>query len=193
VLTRLGMRSFLRFSWTSIWANEFSMLFLRRMRLLYRKMTNSTITATMTRTIINGLMATTSAFFAYRGRRSINILLYPAGKNPETFIYEIVFTNGMAFSKSFPKQSKTSTYPQWEEVALSDAEERLEEDKARVENIRLMKECIADAAAIVKEKNMKDYQTDIIHLAISLFEKRASHSIYWKESKAKEKFDALFK
>lgn len=99
----------------------------------------------------------------------------------------------MPFSKSFPRHSKTSTYPQWEEVTLTDAEEKLEEDKARAENIRLMKECIEDARDIMKEKGLKDYQTDIIHMAISLFEKRASHSIYWKESKAKEKFDGMFK
>ena len=98
----------------------------------------------------------------------------------------------MPFSKSFPKQSKTSAYPQWEEVTLTDAEEKLEEGKARNENIKLMKECIDDAKTIMKEKGLKDYQTDIIHMAISLFEKRASHSIYWKESKAKEKFDEMF-
>jgi len=56
-----------------------------------------------------------------------------------------------------------------------------------------MKECIEDAKLIMKEKGLKDYQTDLIHMAISLFEKRASHSIYWKESKAKEKFDEKFK
>jgi hypothetical protein len=99
----------------------------------------------------------------------------------------------MPFSKSFPKPSKTSTYPQWEEVTLTDAEEKLEEDKARVENIKLMKECVDDARALMKENNLKDYQTDLMHVAISLFEKRASHSVYWKESKAKEKFDGMFK
>ena len=98
----------------------------------------------------------------------------------------------MPFSKSFPKQSKTSAYPQWEEITLSDAEEKAEEQKARVDNIRLMKECIGDAKSIMKEKGLKDYQTDVIHMAIALFEKRASHSIYWKESKAKEKFDEMF-
>ena len=45
----------------------------------------------------------------------------------------------MPFSKSFPRQSKTSTYPQWEEVTLTDAEEKLEENKSRTENIKLMK------------------------------------------------------
>ena len=98
----------------------------------------------------------------------------------------------MPFSKSFPKHSKTSVYPQWEEVSLNDAEEKGEEQKARADNIRLMKECIEDAKTTMKEKGLKDYQTDIIHMAIALFEKRASHSIYWKESKAKEKFDNIF-
>jgi hypothetical protein len=37
--------------------------------------------------------------------------------------------------------------------------------------------------------NLKEYQTDIVHIAISLFEKRASHSVYWKESECKKKFD----
>ena len=94
----------------------------------------------------------------------------------------------MPFSKSFPRTSKTSPYPQWEEIFLTDKEEKAEEQKCRNENIKLLKECIDDARNIMKEKGMKDYQTDLIHVAISLFEKRASHSIYWKESKAKDKF-----
>jgi hypothetical protein len=98
----------------------------------------------------------------------------------------------MPFSKSFPRQSKTSTYPQWEEVTLTDAEERLEENKSKTENIKLMKECIDDAKSLMQEKGLKDYQTDLINLAVALFEKRASHVIYWKESKAKEKFDGMF-
>ena len=96
----------------------------------------------------------------------------------------------MAFSKSFPKQSKTSTYPQWEEITLTDEEEKEQEEESRAENIKLFKECVDDAKKIMQEKGLKDYQTDLIHIAISLFEKRASHEIYWKENKAKEKFDA---
>lgn len=95
----------------------------------------------------------------------------------------------MPFSKSFPRTSKTSPYPQWEEIVLSNEEEKAEEEKSRIENIRLMEECIDDANKIIKEKGLKDYQTDLINIAIALFEKRASHSIYLKESKAKEKFD----
>jgi DNA helicase TIP49 (TBP-interacting protein) len=95
----------------------------------------------------------------------------------------------MPFSKSYPRTSKVSPYPHWEEIFLTEEEENLEEKKAREDNIRLMKECVEDAKALMQEKGLKDYQTDLINIAISLFEKRASHSVYWKESKAKEKFD----
>lgn len=98
----------------------------------------------------------------------------------------------MTFSKSFPKKSKTSAYPEWEEVTLTDAEEKAEENKAKEENIKLMKDCIEDAKSILKEKEFKDCQRDITNIAIALFEKRSSHSIYWKENKAKEKFDEMF-
>jgi DNA helicase TIP49 (TBP-interacting protein) len=95
----------------------------------------------------------------------------------------------MPFSKSFPRTSKTSPYPQWEEVVLTEEEEKEEERKCREENIKIMKECIDDARSIIKEKNLKDYQSDLINVAIALFEKRTSHAIYWKENRAKEKFD----
>ena len=98
----------------------------------------------------------------------------------------------MPFSKSFPKQSKTSAYPQWEEISLTEEEEKSVEKKSKEENIRLFEECIEDAKRIMKEKGLKDYQTDLISIATALFEKRASHSVYWKESKAKEKFDEMF-
>ncbi len=97
----------------------------------------------------------------------------------------------MAFSKSFAKNIEGSTYPRWEEVSLTDSEEKEQEAKCRVENIRLMKECISDSKEIIKEQELKDYQTDIINMAIALFDKRASHSVFWKESKAKEIFDKM--
>ncbi|MBW2991004.1 hypothetical protein KY348_04845 [Candidatus Woesearchaeota archaeon] len=95
----------------------------------------------------------------------------------------------MPFSKTFPKTTDKSVYPKWIEVFLSEAEEKEQEELCRKENIKLMQECIDDAKKIFSEKKLKDYQTDIIRLAVALFEKRASHSVYWKESKAKEKFD----
>ena len=97
----------------------------------------------------------------------------------------------MAFSKSFPKKSNKSVYPNWEEIILSNEEEKEIEDKARIENNLLFSECVDDAKKLFQEKNLKEYQTDIINTAISLFEKRASHEIFWKENAAKEKFDKL--
>ena len=95
----------------------------------------------------------------------------------------------MAFSKSFPKTSDKSIYPKWVEISIPDEEEKAIEQECRNENINLMKECIDDTKKIFREEQLKDFQTDIISAAISLFEKRASHAVYWKESKAKEIFD----
>ncbi len=93
------------------------------------------------------------------------------------------------FRKSFPRVSEKSTYPTWEEVYLSPEEEKEVEDFARKENILLMKECIRDSKKIFGEENLQFYQSDVINLAIALFEKESSHVVYHKESKAREKFD----
>jgi len=98
----------------------------------------------------------------------------------------------MPFSKSFPKTSKTSNYPQWEEIILTTEEEKAIEQKSRAENIKLVKECIDDAKSIVIEKGLNESNSDILNVAIALFEKRASHEVYLKENKAKEKFDEMF-
>lgn len=98
----------------------------------------------------------------------------------------------MTFSKSFPRTIKGSNYPRWEEMSISDLEEKEQEELCRIENIKLMKECIDDAKKIIDDKGLKKYQTDLINTAISLFEKRASHAVHFKENKAKSKFDALY-
>ena len=98
----------------------------------------------------------------------------------------------MGFSKSFPRNVEGSSYPRWEEISITDEEEREEEEKARQDNIKLMKQCIEDAKVLLTEAGMKDYQTDAVNMAVAMFEKRASHSVYWKENKAKEKFDKAF-
>lgn len=95
----------------------------------------------------------------------------------------------MAFSKSFPKASEKSPYTRWEEVSLTDEEERAQEEQARKDNIKKMHESIADAQEIMRKESLKHFQTDMITMAMALFEKRASHEIYYKESKAKEIFD----
>ena len=98
----------------------------------------------------------------------------------------------MPFSKSFPKQSKTSAYPQWEEVTLTAEEEKEVEQKSKDENVKLFRKCIDDAKSILIEKGINESNSDIVNAAVALFEKRASHEIYWKENKAKEKFNEMF-
>lgn len=90
----------------------------------------------------------------------------------------------MAFSKSFP--TTKDRYPHWEEIFLSDEEEMHLEQEARNVNNNLMKECIEDAKKIAPG-------LDTARIAIALFEKRASHSVYYKERKCKDTFDKLNK
>lgn len=97
----------------------------------------------------------------------------------------------MAFSKTFPKNVEGSVYPRWDEVSISDAEERQVEEKARVENLGLMRECLRDAHLVLQEKKLDFSHSDVINVAIALFEKRASHTIYHKERLCKDKFDGL--
>ena len=98
----------------------------------------------------------------------------------------------MAFTKSFPRRMDKSNYPIWEDISLSPEEEAAVEREARVENHRVMKECLDDARAILAEKQMKVYQADITRIATALFGKRASHQVWWKERKCREKFEEKF-
>jgi len=98
----------------------------------------------------------------------------------------------MGFSKTFPRTVKGTSYPQWEEIFLTGEEEAEVDEHARQENLRLMGECIKDAEGIISKFGLKRFQTSLLQIAIALFEKRASHSVYHRENKAKEKFDQLF-
>ena len=98
----------------------------------------------------------------------------------------------MGFSKSFPRTTDKSVYPIWEEISLTEAEETEQESIARRENIEKMHQCIKDAKTIIESEGLKPFQTDMVNMAITLFEKRGSHEIYYKENKAKEKFDKKF-
>ena len=95
----------------------------------------------------------------------------------------------MSFSKSFPKTLGGSNYPSWEEVFLDSEEEKNIEKLAEKENIELMRNCLGEANKILSEINLKDYQSDVVQIAITLFNKKASHIVYWKERLCKEKFD----
>ena len=95
----------------------------------------------------------------------------------------------MTFSKTFPRTIKGSNYPQWEEVFLTEDEEHQVEESCRIKNNQLFEESIFDAKQILQKKGLGE-ESLIISTAIALFEKKASHVIFWKESKAKEMFDS---
>lgn len=95
----------------------------------------------------------------------------------------------MGFSKTFPRTTDKSVYPKWIEIFLDEKEEKEVELEVRQKNIQLMKECMDDAKHIVQEKRLLENQYILTRIAISLFEKRSSHEIFHKESKAKKKFD----
>ena len=96
----------------------------------------------------------------------------------------------MGFSKSFPKTK--DKYPVWEEVYLSKEEEIEEEKRAREENINLMEDCLKDARQVLNQENIKE-EANVVRMAVAFFEKIASHQVYYKEAKAKEKFDSSIK
>ena len=98
----------------------------------------------------------------------------------------------MAFSKSFPRKIKGSSYPIWEDIFLTKDEEKDAESNARKENLRLMAESIKDSQLLFSKTDLTNYQSDIINVAKSLFDKRASHSVFWKEELCKNKFDEKF-
>ena len=94
------------------------------------------------------------------------------------------------FSKSFRRQVEGSLHGKWVEVTLTDEEEKEVERVAGAENAKLFAKCLDEARNIISEKNLKSYQSDIISVAIALFEKRARHSVYWKENRCREKLDS---
>lgn len=99
----------------------------------------------------------------------------------------------MAFSKRFPRDVKGSNYPVWEDVSLSESEEAEVEREAYAKNLALMRECLDAAKAMLAEKGFKGFETSVVSLAVALFEKRASHNVFWKERRLHERFDQRFK
>ncbi len=97
----------------------------------------------------------------------------------------------MVFRKTFPRQLPGSNYPLWEEVTLTEEEERKAEEECRTHNFRLLDQCLDEAKALAIKHRLNTEENQV-QLAIALFEKQASHHVFWKENKAKEKFDRLF-
>jgi len=98
----------------------------------------------------------------------------------------------MAFSKTFPKTVPGSNYPVWEEIFLTEEEENEAAEQCRRENVQLLDACLQEAQSLAI-KNKINTEENVTQIAIALFEKRASHEVFWKENKAKEKFDRMFK
>ena len=94
----------------------------------------------------------------------------------------------MAFSKTFPKTVPGSNYPLWEEVFLTEDEERETEVECKRANFLLLDQSIQEAKALAIKHSMNTEEI-VTSLAIALFEKLASHEVFWKENQAKEKFD----
>ena len=94
----------------------------------------------------------------------------------------------MPFSKSFPKTLPGTNYPIWEEIFLTKEEEQQVEAECKKINFQLLDECLQDAKMLAIKNGINEDQ-NVTRIAISLFEKRASHVVFWKESKTKEKFD----
>lgn len=95
----------------------------------------------------------------------------------------------MAFSKSFPRQVKGSNYTEWVDVYLSEKEEKFIEDEVRQKNIVIMKQCLRDARSVLSSEKVEFDESNIIELARTMFEKLASHTVYAKERRCKDKFD----
>jgi hypothetical protein len=98
----------------------------------------------------------------------------------------------MPFSKTFPKQVPGSNYPVWEEITLTEEEEKKVEEDCRITNFHVLDQCLEEAKALVIKQGINTDENRV-RIAIALFEKRASHEVFWKENKAKDKFDQKFK
>ena len=98
----------------------------------------------------------------------------------------------MIFSKTFPKPVSGSNYPVWEEIYLTEQEESAAEELCSKENFKLLDQALNEAKMMAIKHGLNTDENRI-KLAIALFEKKASHAVFWKENKAKEKFDQMFK
>jgi len=96
----------------------------------------------------------------------------------------------MKFSKKFPRTVPGSNFPVWEEISLTEEQEKEIESHSKKINFQLMDECLTEAKQL-SIKHQLNTEENVTRIATSLFEKRASHQVFWKERKAKELFDSL--
>ncbi len=96
----------------------------------------------------------------------------------------------MPFSKRFPRTVPGTNFPLWEDIFLSEEEEKQVEESCKKENFRLLDRCLNEAKALAIKQGINT-EDNVTRLAIALFEKQASHLVFWKESRAKEKSNEL--
>ena len=87
---------------------------------------------------------------------------------------------------TFYKTIQSNKYAK--EVTLDDEEEIEIENLSKAFNVELLRECLDIANGIVKDENLRE--EDRAKIALALFEKQASHVVYWKEKMCKVKLEA---
>ena len=76
--------------------------------------------------------------------------------------------NSAKFSKTFPRTIQGSNYPLWEEIYLTEQEERAAEESCRQENFQLMDEALQEAKMLAIKHGINEDQIRT-QLAIALF------------------------
>lgn len=99
----------------------------------------------------------------------------------------------MTYTKRFPLDVEGSPFPKWTEVRLDPEEEAATERKAEREHIELFERCLQEARGIVQRHGLNESSASIVEAAVALFEKRASHTVFYKDSACREKFEERYK
>ena len=98
----------------------------------------------------------------------------------------------MGYSKTFPRKIEGSNLPHWEEINLTESEEKEVEERCGRENYLILDQSLKEAKSLAIKNGIND-DGIVSQLGVALFEKKSSHVVFWKEQKAKEKFDQQFK
>ena len=95
----------------------------------------------------------------------------------------------MAFTKCFPRERPATA---WQEVVLTPQEEQQIEAVAYSQNIHLLERCLLDTLELVRTCGLREQGivvdfSGLCQLSVALFEKSASHVVFFKERACKEK------
>ena len=95
----------------------------------------------------------------------------------------------MSFTKSFPKERPATA---WQEVVLTPHEEQQVASVAYSEHLQLLERCLLDTLEMVRTCGLSEQGivldfSGLCQLSVALFEKSASHVVFFKERACKEK------